>query len=426
MRVFVVNMRGKPLMPTTQRKARLLIKQGKAKIYKYEPFTIQLTYQTGEAVQEVNIGIDTGVKNTGIAVTSGKKVIAKGTIELRDDVKPLLETRKTYRRGRRHRKTRYRKPRWRNRTKPGGWLPPSIRSRIGNIMAWIDKFCLLLPDAKLTIEVGKFDIQKIENPEIQGTEYQQGEMYGYRNRIAYLLSREKGKCQYCGSFYETGNKWRLHHIWGKDRDRPEDWALLHEDCHIALHANKEGHVLQKKTPKAYKEPVFMNIIRRKFFIRYPDAEFTYGNITYQDRCGLGLEKTHYNDAAAASGIKEIKEDAEPFLARQTRIKKRSLHEATARKGRKTPNRGAKRNPKNTPSAYGFHLNDKVEFEGRRGYVTGFTAGGVYVKDNSGGYITKAGKSYKQLPPKELKFISHCRGWQFIPSVKANGFFAENF
>ena len=98
----------------------------------------------------------------------------------------------------------------------------------------------------------------------------------------------------------------------------------------------------------------------------------------------------------------------------------SLHEATARKGRKEPNRGAKRNSKNTPSAYGFYLSDKVEFEGRKGYVSGFAAGGVYVKDYSGGYITKAGKSYKQLPPKELKFISHCRGWQFIPSAKANG------
>ena len=65
----------------------------------------------------------------------------------------------------------------------------------------------------------------------------------------------------------------------------------------------------------------MNIIRKRFFIRYPDAEFTYGNVTYQDRQGLGLEKTHYNNAVAASGIKEIREDAEPFLVRQARIKK---------------------------------------------------------------------------------------------------------
>ena len=55
MRVFVVNMRGEPLMPCSQRKARILLKQNKAKIYKYNPFTIQLTIATGETKQEGHI-----------------------------------------------------------------------------------------------------------------------------------------------------------------------------------------------------------------------------------------------------------------------------------------------------------------------------------------------------------------------------------
>lgn len=114
MRVFVLNMRGEPLMPCSQRKARLLLKSNKAVIYKYNPFTIQLTYATGETKQECHIGIDTGSKHIGIAITSEDKVLFKGEVELRQDVKSNLDTKRIYRRNRRNRKTRYRKPRFLN------------------------------------------------------------------------------------------------------------------------------------------------------------------------------------------------------------------------------------------------------------------------------------------------------------------------
>jgi len=414
MLVFVINKHGEPLMPCSRRKARLLLKQGKAKIQTYEPFAIQLLYGANGYKQDITVGVDTGAKYIGAAVTSKNKVLAKGTIELRDDVKALLETRKIYRRSRRSRKTRYRQPRFRNRARKEGWLPPSIQSRVDNTIRWIDKFLSLLPNPKLIIEVGKFDIQKIVNPDIQGTGYQQGEMYEYRNRIAYLLAREQGKCQYCKKPYEKGNSWRLHHIWGRHKDRPEHWALLHEQCHLDIHAKGDEAKLQKKKPKSYKESAFMNIIRRKMFDKYPSAKFTYGNITFQDRCDLDLEKTHYNDAIAITGIKSIEGNpSSPFHARQTRVKKRSLHEAAPRRGRKHRNTAAKRNPKNTKYQSGFHLNDLVVYNGIKGYITGFTKSGVYVKDFAGGYITKPGKTYKQLPSKDLMFIKHTRGWQYV-------------
>ena len=106
MRVFVFNMRGEPLMPCTQRKARLLLKTGKAKIYKYNPFTIQLKYVTGENKQECHVGIDTGSKYIGLAVTSENKVLFKGEVELRQDVKSKIDTKRIYRRSRRNRNTR--------------------------------------------------------------------------------------------------------------------------------------------------------------------------------------------------------------------------------------------------------------------------------------------------------------------------------
>ena len=73
-------------MPTTQRKARILLKEKKAKIVNYNPFTIQLNYPTGENKQDVNMGVDTGAKHIGLAITSEDKVLYKAEIELRQDI----------------------------------------------------------------------------------------------------------------------------------------------------------------------------------------------------------------------------------------------------------------------------------------------------------------------------------------------------
>ena len=153
MKVFVKNMRGQALMPCSCRKARLLLKQNKAKVVGYKPFTIQLKYATGEARQEVVVGVDEGARHIGIAIVSQGKVLAKGEVELRQDVHSLLITRAQYRKGRRHRKTRYRKARFLNRRKPENWLPPSIRAKLEANFAWVDKFCSLVPSPKLRIEV---------------------------------------------------------------------------------------------------------------------------------------------------------------------------------------------------------------------------------------------------------------------------------
>ena len=97
MLVFVINMHGEALMPCKPSKARKLLKQNKAKIVQYNPFTIQLLYGSSGYKQEVTIGIDLGAKHIGIAIQSQNKVISKGKIELRQDVKSNLETKKIYR-----------------------------------------------------------------------------------------------------------------------------------------------------------------------------------------------------------------------------------------------------------------------------------------------------------------------------------------
>lgn len=407
-------------MPTTPQKARKLLKENKATVVNYKPFTIQLKYATGETIQPINLGIDLGAKYIGIVVTTKDKVLAKGEIELRDDIKSLIDTRRSYRRSRRHRKTRYRKPRFLNRIKfkKQGWLPPSIQSRINNTFMWIDRFYNLLPDANLSIEVGKFDVQKIMNPNIKGKEYQEGDTYGYYNTRYYVFHRDNYTCQVC----KKKNKiLQTHHIVYKSKggtDRADNLITVCTDCHT--HKNhKEGNILHKwmtnkKKVKSYKKMPFMNTIRLKTFKRYSYANITYGNITTINRQRLGLEKTHYNDAIAISGIKNIKENTNSiFKIKQFRKKKRSLHEATSRKGKKVPNRNQTRNSKNTKYQNGFYLNDKVKVFGETGFISGFTGGGCYIKDIEDNYITVPNKTYKQVSFRHIELNSHNNNWQFI-------------
>ena len=415
MLVFVINKDGKPLMPCKPQRARNLLKHGKAAISRYKPFTIQLLYGSSGYVQPIDIGVDTGAKHIGVAAVSGSRVIITCEIELRDDIKSNLETKKIYRRGRRSRKCRYRRPRFLNRGKSDGWLPPSIRSRIDNTFFWMDKLSSLLPMPCLHIEVGKFDAAKMIDPDIGGVVYQQGDSYGFYATRYFVFARDNYTCQVCG---KKDRVLRTHHIIFKPEgtDRPDNLITVCVDCHN--HKNHQpGGILYKwkeerKKVKRYKEPPFMNSLRVKVYRRYPKADITYGNVTTVRRRALGLGKSHINDAVAASGaVSAAFVTPDTLYIKQFRKKKRSLHEATARKGRTVKDVTSKRSKKNTPAQDGFYLNDKVSLFGKEGYISGFTRGGVFVKSISGGYITLEGKAYKQVPAKSLKLVCHNNNWQ---------------
>ena len=424
MRVFVKNMRGEPLMPCKPQKARKLLKAKKAKIISYKPFTIQLTIATGETKQDADIGVDTGSSHIGICVRSKDKVLAKGEITLRNDVKSLLETRRILRRSRRNRKTRYRKARFLNRKKPDGWLPPSIQSKINNKFMWIDRFCSLVPNPKLHIEVGKFDIAKMITPDIEGKEYQEGQTKDYYDVRYFVFARDNYTCQVCGK--SKGKILQTHHIVYRSNggtNRADNLITVCADCHT--HENHQpGGILYKwqekhKKVKQYKEPVFMNIIRRRIFEKYPNAEITYGSETVIKRKNLGLEKTHYNDAIAISGMTFIKENEDSyFVIAQARKKKRSLHEATPRKGstKNGKNTIPKRNCKNVKSYKGFFLNDKVKVSEMHGWISGFFHGGCYVQDIFGRYITSPNKNYVQITISKCKQLSNNGNWRIEPPV----------
>ena len=184
--VFVLDQNGQALMPCSPRKARLLLKAKDAKPVSKTPFTIQLLKPVSSYKQELVVGIDTGQRHIGIAVVRDNTVIYQAQVTLRQDVKGLIDTRRSYRRGRRYRNMRYRKPRFNNRVgkfkKTDVWLPPSVQAKANHNIKWIERMRSVLPEAKVIIELGKFDPQKLKDPSIEGVGYQQGELYGWENR----------------------------------------------------------------------------------------------------------------------------------------------------------------------------------------------------------------------------------------------------
>lgn len=140
--VYVISKRGKPLMPCENVVARLLLKDGKAKVKKRCPFTIQLTHDSTNYTQEVVLGQDTGSKHIGTACIGNDKVLYQSNVKLRDDIKLNMDSRRRARRNRRNRKTRYRESRFLNRKNSTklNRLPPSVKHKV---QAHIDEieFC---------------------------------------------------------------------------------------------------------------------------------------------------------------------------------------------------------------------------------------------------------------------------------------------
>ena len=182
--VYVLDIDGNPLMPTERHgKVRRLLKEGKAKVVKRCPFTIQLLYDSTRYTQEINLGIDAGSKHIGVSATTKEKELYAADVELRNDIVDLISTRREMR------KTRYREARFNNRvsTKKTGWLAPSIKQKIQTHLTVIANIYKILPVASLIVETASFDIQKIKNPDISGEEYQQGEQLGFWNIREYVL-----------------------------------------------------------------------------------------------------------------------------------------------------------------------------------------------------------------------------------------------
>jgi len=302
--VYVLAPDGTPLMPCTCVIARLLLKEGKAKVKRRTPFTIKLRTQPATTfTQPLTLGVDTGSSVIGSAVvTEGGQVVYLSEVTVRNDIAATMKARAGYRRNRRNRKTRYRPARWQNRKNSikTGRFSPTMRSKVEAHLREIRAVSSLLPIRSIVLETGTFDPHALKNPEVLQHRwlYQKGINYGFANTKAYVLTRDGYTCQKC-SDKSKDKRLEVHHIIFRSQGGSDDETnllTLCKTCHDGLHA---GTITLKRSGKkkgTLAHATQMNSIRVQLLKRL-DTEETWGFVTKEHRLLAGLPKTHANDAA---------------------------------------------------------------------------------------------------------------------------------
>ena len=401
--VYVIAKNGQPLMPTERfGKVRRLLKNNKAKVIHRCPFTIQLLYEIENPVtQEIVLGIDAGSKVIGVSASTEKKEVYAAEVELRKDVSSLLSARRELRFSRRNRKTRYRKPRFNNRVhaKKKGWLAPSILQKIGTHLKVVENIIKLLPVSKIIVETASFDIQKIQNPAIQGVEYQQGEQLDFWNVREYVLFRDGHICQCCKG--KSKDKiLNVHHIESRQTggNAPNNLITLCETCHKNYH---HGELELPKTIRRgmkFKDSAFMGIMRWAFYNRLKEiyaplgiaVDMTYGYITKNTRIRHGLPKTHRVDALCITGHPMAVRNTEYFYQKKVRCHNRQIHKLTIAEG------GYRKRNQAEYKVKGYRLFDKVRYLGQEAFIFARRNSGSFYIRNLKGEVLSAGVSYKKL------------------------------
>ena len=390
--VYIINKHGKPLMPCKPSKARKLLKQKKAKVVRKEPFTIQLLYGSYGYKQEINLGVDCGSKTVGLSATTNQIELFSAELQLRNDIVDLLSTRRETRRTRRNR-LRYRKVRFDNRVgrKKKGWLAPSVENKINAHLNIIGKIHNILPITKIIVETASFDIQKIKNPNIEGKEYQEGEQLGFWNVREYVLFRDGHKCCVKGCKETILN---VHHIESRKTggNAPNNLITICEKHHKMFHEGKLKLNLQRG--QSFRDATFMGIMRWTFYNRlkelYSNVQNTYGYITKNTRIVNGLPKEHRVDARCISGNPNAKPLKYWYFIKQVRKHNRKIHKSNILKG------GRKKLNQSPYLVKGFRLFDKVEYEGKIGFIFGRRATGYFdIRTLDGTSIHKSA-SYKKI------------------------------
>ena len=319
--VFVIDKDKTPLTPTHPGKARKLLNEGRAAVFRLFPFTIILKRKVSDVKKEAKfqLKIDPGSKKTGLAIVKNNLVLWAGELTHRSEqIKLRLDKRRIIRRSRRNRKTRYRKARFLNRKRCQGWLAPSLMSRVHNIITWVKRLCKVCPMTELSQELVRFDTQALQNPEISGTEYQQGELFGYEVR-EYLLEKWGRKCAYCNA---KNVPLEVEHIKPKSKGGSNRVSNLTIACH-SCNQEKGNRSIEEflsfkpslimsilgQTKKSLADSAAVNSTRWKLYEELKKILPTSvgsGGLTKYNRTRQKLSKTHWLDAACVGKTPNLK------------------------------------------------------------------------------------------------------------------------
>lgn len=314
MSVFVLDQHHQPLMPCSEKRARLLLASKRAVVHRRMPFIIRLKDRSRaqSQVQEMAVKLDPGSRTTGLALarvepTSAGEVhhalVLAHLSHRGEQVHQALRQRAGSRRRRRSAHLRYRPARVLNRRRPAGWLPPSLRSRLGNVQAWTKRWQRWAPVCRIEVEQVKFDLQLLQSPEISGVAYQRGELFGWEIR-AYLLEKFGRRCVYCGC---TNTAFEIEHVVPRARGGSNRVSNLVLSCHACNQAKGErtasefGHPeVERQVRVPLKDAAAVNatrfaLVQRLQELGVPVGTWS-GGRTRWNRDRFGISKAHCLDA----------------------------------------------------------------------------------------------------------------------------------
>ena len=313
--VFVLDRSKKPLDMISNAEARILLRKKLAVIDKVYPFTIRLRDNScGSKDRAYTVKVDPGSRHTGIAIVDNTdKVVMLAEIEHRGHlIKKDLDSRRAVRKSRRQRKTRYREARFLNRTKPEGWLAPSVKSRANNVINFVKKYKKLLNINKVMIENVSFDTaQMTAGTNLVGTTYQQGNLYQQKLRN-FIFNRSNNKCVYCGA-----KATEIDHIVARANGGTNSTYNLAASCRTCnqmksnltlkdfgkLVGKDFSHLKPRKLPKNAAIVQSSRSYMVKEITKLVSDTTTYDAwMTKYNRDSLGLPKEHYYDALSVGEV----------------------------------------------------------------------------------------------------------------------------
>jgi 5-methylcytosine-specific restriction endonuclease McrA len=422
--VFVLSSDGDPLDPCHAARARQLLTQGKAAVWRRYPFIIRLNGRTAAAsvTHAHRVKLDPGSKTTGIAVVAeaSGRVVWAGELTYRGQaIRDALLRRRAVRRSRRQRKTRYRQPRFLNRRRPAGWLAPSLQHRVATTLTWVNRLWRCCPITAISMELVCFDTQLLENAEISGVEYQQGTLAGYEVR-EYLLSKWGRRCAYCGA---TDTPLQIEHIVPRARGgshRIPNLTLACETCNQqkgTQTAEEFGHPdIQAQARRPLKDATAVNQTRWALYGRLVvtglPVEVGTGGRTKFNRTRLGLAKAHWRDAACVGASTPQALDTRgvrPLLIRTTGHGTRQMCRMNAFGFPRTGPKGAR-------VVKGFKTGDMVRATVTTGTKQGVYVGRVAVRTIGSFNITTTAGTIQGLHHRFFRAIQRADGYSYTNEV----------
>ena len=398
---FVLDVNGKQLAPTKEQKAWFLIRKKRATLVSKYPLVIQLNREIPDneiCKDEIRCGIDDGGLYIGLALVqkcqTKNKVVFKGTIEQRNDVKHLMEIRRGYRRYHRYHK-RYRQAKFNNRSssKKEGKIAPSILQKrqatvrvINQLNKWINITNYWLEDVSIDIRALTDGYKSYK------WQYQKSNRLDENIRKAVIL-RDKCKCMECG---KSNRRLEVHHIKPRRLNGSNtlgNLITLCEQCHRKtegkekLFMDKNFSLLNSADNKNLNYTQHVMIGKKWLREQLSNLGILYltnGGDTANKRIDWNIEKSHSNDAICITGLKPEETEVFEYIIKPMRRQSKAK----------------------TDNVLGIKHHDLVEYtfkngEMHRGYVTA-----LYPELNALNFQSKT-KHCKKVNAKKCKLL-----WKF--------------